>query len=94
MTQKIRKVDLKGKKISLEVNRSGQPTGYQSVVKKNRKETTDQIPHGDLLRALEKMTPHLLLACEFADNKDENGNFLQARILMRSGGVMTIAMMA
>lgn len=81
MATKIKEVRLtqgkKGAKVFINADSSGQPKGYQSVVSKSTKETSDQIPHADLLRALERMTPHLLLACELLDNTDENGNFLQ-----------------
>jgi hypothetical protein len=81
MATKIKEVGIthtkKGTKIFINAESSNQPKGYQSIVNKTAKETSDQIPHADLLRALERMTPHLLLACELADNTDENGNFLQ-----------------
>lgn len=78
MSQVIRKIDVKGKKISLEIQRQEQPQGFQSVVKKIRRETTNQIPHSHLLNALEKMAPHLLISCEFTDKYEDQGSFLQA----------------
>ena len=77
MDKKIRKIDLKGKKIALEIVTDGRRKGYASVVKKNTRELTNQVPHVNLIVALERMAPHLLIACDFTDNTDDNGNFLQ-----------------
>jgi len=68
MAQKIKRLELKPSgKVFIELNKSNSSKNATGVVNKNSKETSDLMPHGDLLRALEKLTPHLLIAMELAD---------------------------
>lgn len=67
MAQRIKAVTFKNSgKILIELNRSAASRNSEGVVNKNEKVLSDLQPHGDLLRAAEKMMPHILIAMEFA----------------------------
>lgn len=68
MAQKLKRIEVKPSgKIFIELNKSTASRNEAGVVNKNEKSTSDLQPHGDLVRALEKLTPHLLIAMELAD---------------------------
>ncbi|HEY4323608.1 MAG TPA: hypothetical protein VGN20_06470 [Mucilaginibacter sp.] len=56
---------------------SEQPRDANSIVNEKNLKRSDLPRHADFERAMDKMKPHLLIACGFQLPKDYNGNFLQ-----------------
>jgi len=54
-------------KIFLEINRAEASRAANGIVAKNIRVTSDLQPHKDFRNALERMTPHLLIACGLAE---------------------------
>lgn len=78
MAIKIKSISFKEKETFIGFVESMQPRDSNDPINDKNKKRSDLPRHADFERAMDKLKPHLLIACEFQQPKDYNGNYLQA----------------
>lgn len=78
MSFKIKVIQLKKEATGLGFAESYQPRDANQVANELTPIRWFDLPrHADFVRALDKMKPHLLIACEYQKPQDYNGNYFQ-----------------
>lgn len=78
MSLKIKAIHFKKETTILGFAESYQPRDANQVANETTPAREFDLPrHADFERAMDKMKPHLLIACEYQKPQDYNGNFLQ-----------------
>lgn len=77
MSTKIKQLIFKATETYVGFVTSEQPRDVNQVINDKDGKHSDLPRHADFVRAMDKLKPHLLIACGFQEAKDVNGNFLQ-----------------
>lgn len=76
MSTKIKQINFKGEETYIGFVTSDQPRDCNVVINDKDLKRSDLPRHADFVRAMDRLKPHLLIACGFQEPQDCNGNFL------------------
>lgn len=77
MATKIKQITFKGEETLIGYVTSEQPRELNTVINDKQVKRSDLPRHADFVRAMDVLKPHLLIACQFQNPFDCNGNYLQ-----------------
>lgn len=78
MSTKIKQLNFTATETYIGFVTSDQPRDVNEIINDKNSKRSDLPRHADFIRAMDKLKPHLLIACGFQQPKDCNGNFLQS----------------
>lgn len=78
MSTKIKQITFTKTETFIGFVSSDQPRDVNTIVNEKDMKRSDLPRHADFQRAMDKLKPHLLIACGFQTAKDCNGNYLQS----------------